>query len=371
MSGEGSVAVSLAGRIGGFALDVAFTAPARGITALFGPSGCGKTTILRCMAGLTRLGGSVRVGAETWQDDAAGVFVPPHRRAVGYVFQEASLFSHLSVRRNLLYGWRRAGRAASEARLAPDDVVDLLGLAPLMDRTTEALSGGERQRVAVGRALLAAPRLLLMDEPMSALDRMSKEDILPYIESLPSRLKLPIVYVSHDIAEVSRLADRAVLMGRGSVVAEGALDVLLERLDLGPAAGRFEAGTILTATVAGHDAGYHLTLLDLAGQRIVIPRAPVPVGETVRLRIRARDVALTLGPPQGISIRNVLGGTVIQLVEEPGTAYAEVLVDVGGGRLRARLTRLAVAELGLRTGMKVHALMKSVAFESRSLASGR
>jgi molybdate transport system ATP-binding protein len=349
------------GTTGGFSLDVAFSAPMRGVTALFGPSGSGKTTVLRAVAGLTRLGGRLTVDGEVWEDSRS--FLAPHRRAIGYVFQEPSLFPHLSVRGNLTYGAKRAG--ATPDAIGFGDAVSLLGLERLLDRAPDSLSGGERQRVAIGRALLAHPRLLLMDEPISALDEASRDDILTTLERLHDTLSIPVLYVSHDLAEVSRLADRMVVLSAGRVVAEGPVASILERLDLEPSTGRFEAGVVLTATVTGHDADYQLTRLDLAGQAVSIPRVAVATGETVRLRVRARDVALATARPDSLSIRNCLTGTVAEIVSSPDTPYAETLVDIGGTRLRARVTREAVADLGLAEGAAVLALVKTISFDGR------
>lgn len=354
------------GGLGEFQLDVRFDTPMRGITAVFGPSGSGKTSLLRCIAGLSRMDGRLSVADELWQDDDAGVFLEPHRRSVGYVFQEASLFAHLSVRRNLLFGARRAP-AASRGALAFDEVVDLLGVGRLLDRAPAVLSGGERQRVAIGRALLSRPRLLLMDEPLSSLDRGSKEEILPYLESLHESLAIPVLYVSHDIGEVARLADRMLVLNAGRSVESGPVASMLERLDLRPETGRFEAGVVLTAVVEAHDREFRLTRLSHRGQSIFMPMIDVEPGVEVRIRIRARDVALATRAPEGISVRNVLRGTVADLVEELETAYAETLVDIGGARVRARITRAAAAELGLRPGAEVFVLVKSVAFDRSSL----
>lgn len=369
MNGDsGTIDVAFAGTVGTFSLDVAFRVPTRGITALFGASGCGKTTILRCIAGLQRLPGRLTVGADTWQDHETGLFRKPHERAVGYVFQEASLFPHLSVAKNLRYGSRRAARDGADNALGYDDVVGLLGISHLLDRAPDALSGGERQRVAVGRALLSQPRLLLMDEPLSALDRTTRDEILAYFELLHKELSIPILYVSHDIAEVTQLADRMVVLSAGRKLAEGPVERLLERLDLQPATGRFEAGVVLTARVTAQDATYDLTRLDHHGQAIAIPFVDVGIGDEVRLRVRARDVALTTRRPDAISIRNVLSGTIAEIREEPGTAFAETLIDIGGGRLRARITREALADLALDVGTPVFALVKSISFDRRTLA---
>ena len=364
----GVIDAAFAGRIGGFDLNVDFQAPLSGVTALFGASGCGKTTILRCIAGLHRMPGRLSVGGRAWQDDVAGTFRPAHKRRVGYVFQEPSLFPHLTVRGNLTYGAKRAPRDGNGMPPVDfDQVVDLLGIRGLLDRAPVKLSGGERQRVAVGRALLSEPRLLLMDEPLSALDRSTKEEILSYFEALHQELKIPILYVSHDIAEVTRLADRMVVLSRGGKVADGPVGEVLERLDLQPMTGRFEAGVMLTATVAGQDRDFSLTRLDHHGQTLTIPAIDAPDGTTLRLRVRARDVSLAIQPPTGISIRNVLAGEVVEIREEPDTAFAETLIDIGGGRLRARVTRQAVAELELAPGRPVYALIKSITFDRRSL----
>ena len=228
MSAPHAIRAEFRGTIGKFALDAGFTAPAKGVTALFGPSGCGKTTVLRCIAGLLRVDGVCEIDGEMWQDEN-GAFLPTHKRPLGYVFQEASLFQHLSVRRNLLFGApRKDGGRANEA-IAFDEVVELLGVERLLDRSPRNLSGGERQRVAIGRALLSQPKLLLMDEPLSALDRATKNEILPFLERLRDRLNLPVVYITHDIAEVERLADQMVLMEKGRVIGAGALEELAER----------------------------------------------------------------------------------------------------------------------------------------------
>ena len=358
---ERRIEARFAGAVGGFRLDVSFRIPATGVTALFGPSGSGKTTILRCIAGLQRLPGRFLIGSERWQDDGRGVFRRPHQRRVGYVFQEASLFGHLSVRGNLRYAARRAGVAPV---LRFDAVVEMLGLGLLLDRSPAVLSGGERQRVAVGRALLSQPRLLLMDEPLSALDQAAREEIISYFEVLHRELSIPMLYVSHDLAEVARLADHLVVVAGGAKLADGPVGEILERLDLHPTAERFEAGVVLDARVAAHDRRFHLSRLRHHRQVITVPLVEAAVGEAVRLRIRARDVALATRRPRAISIRNVLPGKVAEVSEQPGTAYAEALVDIGGGRLRARVTREAAADLGLRAGTRVYALVKSISFET-------
>jgi molybdate transport system ATP-binding protein len=360
-----SITASFSGRLGAFALDVAFEVPRHGITALFGPSGCGKTTILRCLAGLQRMQGHLQVDGQSWQDSASGLFRPPHTRAVGYVFQEASLFSHLPVRDNLLYGARRTGKPPEGAH-GFDDIVALLGLGALLERSSVKLSGGERSRVAIGRALLSQPRLLLMDEPLTGLDRHAKEEILPYFEALHREFDVPILYVSHEIAEVARLADHMLVLSAGRIVATGATSTILERLDLGPVIDPFEDSVVITARVVEQMSAFRVTRLDHYGQSIVIPEINVPVGDEVRLRIRTREVSIATRRPEGISIRNILSGTVSQVVEELDTAFAEALIDLGSAKLRARLTRAAVHDLRLCSGMPVFALIKSITLDGRA-----
>lgn len=354
-----------AGNMGSFSLEVTLSVPMQGITALFGASGCGKSTTLRCIAGLQRLPGRLSVNQEIWQDDEQRIFLKPHKRAIGMVFQEPSLFSHLTVARNLMYGAKRSGVPTI---IPLDDVVDLLGLAHLMDRNPVALSGGERQRVAVGRALLSQPRLLLMDEPLSSLDQMAKDEILPYLEILHEQLSIPILYVSHDLAEVARLADRMVMLSSGRKIAEGPVQDLLERLDLQPETGRFEVGALLTARVTGHDKKFMITHLDHHGQAISMPAREIAIGSEVKLRVRARDVSLATKRPDAISVRNVLSGTILEVAEDPNSAHAETLINIGGGRLRARITRQSVAELELKPGKPVFALVKSIAFDRETFS---
>ena len=363
MTGTDVIAARFGGSLGAFDLDVAFRAPMRGITAIFGPSGCGKTTILRCVAGLRHLPGELRVGSEVWQDDSGRVFRKPYHRSVGYVFQEASLFPHLSVRSNLLFGAHRRSQAHTRPTLGFRDVIDLLGIAGMVERLPSDLSGGERQRVAIGRALLSQPRLLLMDEPLAGLDQGAKEEILPYLEALHERLAVPILYVSHDIREVARLADTMIVLSGGKNVCSGPIHEVLERMDLDLGDDAYETGVVLRARVADQDPALRMTRLDHHGQEIVIPAANFRSGDEVRLRIRSRDVALATARPESISVRNILSGTVERVVEDPETAFAEVLVGIGGGRLRARITRDAVEDLALNVGTPVFALVKSITFD--------
>src|SRR5208337_1460093 len=304
MSADHKIRVAFKGTIGKFSLDAAFTAPAAGVTALFGPSACGKTTLLRCIAGLLHFHGVCDVDGDVWQDQD-GTFLPTHKRPLGYVFQEASLFPHLSVRRNLLFGAPRRSDGALRQTIAFDEVVDLLGVTPLLDRSPRNLSGGERQRVAIGRALLSQPKLLLMDEPLSALDRATKNEILPFLERLRDRLSLPVVYITHDIAEVERLADQMVLMQKGRVLASGPLAELQSDPSLPLAIAR-DAAVTLDGVVEAHDARYGLLTLSVPGGRFIAPAPPAPIGEHRRIRVIAGDVSLAREPPGPSSILNIL-----------------------------------------------------------------
>ena len=359
----GSISARFEGQIGTFSLEVAFEAPMQGITALFGPSGSGKTTVLRCMAGLQRMSGRLDVGEDLWQNDEQGDFLPAFERQVGYVFQESSLFPHLTVRQNLLYGARRATRRRPGPKVSFDDTVALLGIGGIIDRSPAGLSGGEGKRVAIGRALLSRPRLLLMDEPLAGLDEAAKEEVLGYLERLHPSLSVPVVYVSHDLREVARLADTIVVLSGGRTSMVGPLRRVLEELDRPFGSRDFENGVVLRARVVGHDRDRRMTRLVHQGQEIVIPAVDLPQGQDVRLRIRARDVVLACKMPSAISVRNILRGTILQVMAEEGTAFAEALVDVGGGRLRSTITRDAVLDLALEPGKPVYALIKSISFD--------
>jgi molybdate transport system ATP-binding protein len=344
----------------GFRLDVSLTLPGRGVTALFGPSGCGKTTVLRAIAGLERAAGRVALGDEVWQDDGRGRFVPTHRRAIGYVIQEAALFPHLDVRRNLAYGMTRIAPAAR--RIALEQVVDLLGMAQLLERRPDTLSGGERQRVAIARALATSPRLLLMDEPLAALDAKRKAEVLPYLDRLHEELGIPVVYVSHAIDEVARLADHLVLMEAGRVLADGPLADMLARLDL-PVAHGDDAGVVLDGVVGERDARWQLARLDVDGGacHLWARDQGLPLGRRVRLRVLARDVSLARTPPSGTSIGNQLHGTIEAIADDEHPALALVRVRVGQAPVVARLTKRSANALGLAVGMPVWAQVKTVA----------
>lgn len=342
---------------GSFALDAAFSAPAVGVTALFGSSGSGKTTLLRCIAGLERATGTLHVSGDTWQDETT--FLPVHKRPLGYVFQEASLFSHLSVRANLEYGLKRIPRP--ERKVPLEQVVEWLGLGRLIERGDPArLSGGERQRVAIGRALLTSPRILLMDEPLSALDTNSKQEILPYLERLHRDLEIPVLYVSHAMDEVARLADHLVLLDQGRVMASGALGETLARLDL-PTAHFDDAGAVIEAAVAEHDETYHLTRLDFSGGSLWVGQVQQPFGNKVRARVLARDVSIATQQPHGSSITNILHARIAEIRDE-GPDKVIVRLTVGESHvLLSRITRRSRDLLKLTAGMDVFAQVKSVA----------
>lgn len=362
---DAGLTARFSGQLGAFRLKAGFDAPGRGVTALFGPSGCGKTTVLRAIAGLGRFeDGFLSVGGEIWQ--RPGVFLPPHRRPVGYVFQEASLFPHLTVRGNLDYGRRRALRGGAKEVFRFDEVADLLGLAPLLDRAPARLSGGERQRVSVGRALLSQPRLLLMDEPLSALDRFAKDAILPYFERLRDTLALPILYVSHDIAEVERLADRLLLMRAGEIIAEGPLAEMQARPDL-PLARLPEAAVTLAASVLDHDPVYGITRFAVSGATLLAPGDFGPPGTPHRVRIAASDVALVKDPPAATSILNMPPARILSAETGDGSAtgMTTILLALGaegeGARILARITRRSWDLLGLAPGQPIFAQIKGVA----------
>ena len=348
------------GDLGAFRLDAAFTVPGSGVTALFGPSGCGKTTILRCIAGLQRLSdGYLSVNGELWQEGRR--FRPTHRRPLGYVFQEASLFSHLSVRDNLAFGQRRVKDAAP--RIGFDEVVDLLGIARLFGRPTAGLSGGERQRVAIGRALLSQPRLLLMDEPLSALDRISKDEILPYLERLHAALSIPVLYVSHDIGEVERLADTLVLVEAGRVRAAGPIAGLLADPAL-PLVHMPDPAAVIDGRVMAVDPAYGLSEVEVPGGRLLVAGDLGPVGRRRRLRIPASDVSLGRAAPVDTTILNALPARILG-AEPAGGQQMTVRLALGpegsGAAILARISRFSWDRLALAPGEAVVARLKAVA----------
>jgi molybdate transport system ATP-binding protein len=344
----------------GFLLEAAFTASTPGVTALFGPSGCGKSTILAAVAGLLRpQAGRVAVDGRVLFDAARAIALPPEQRRCGVVFQDARLFPHLSVEGNLRYGLRRAPRGA--AGLDTAEVVRLLGLEHLLCRRPVALSGGEKQRVALGRALLSRPALLLMDEPLAALDAARKAELLPFLARLRERLSIPLLYVTHALDEVDRLADTVVLLQGGRVQASGTPEELSARTDLPLLAARRDAGAVLACTVLGHAPERGLTRLGFSGGELLVPLEAVPPGARLRVRVRARDVSVATEPPPALSVQNVLPA-VLEAVE-PGPPHQAMLrLRLGGSVLLSRVTGDAVRRLQLAPGMALWALVKSVAF---------
>lgn len=358
MADDDAVRLRLHLQYADFTLDVRADLPGRRVSALFGPSGSGKTTCLRAIAGLQRApGGYVQVNGEVWQDDARGLFVPTHLRSLGYVFQEASLFAHLTVAQNIAYGFARV--PPRRRRVSLTQAVELLGLAHLMQRRPGTLSGGERQRVGMARALATSPRILLMDEPLAALDAARKGEILPYLERLHGELDIPMLYVSHAPDEVARLADHLVLLDAGRVVASGPTFDLMTRLDL-PLAHGDAAGAVISATVESHDADYHLTLARFGGGQLCVPRQSTAPGQALRIRIQARDVSLTLERQSGTSVLNILPARIVALADDsPGQVM--VRLDAGGSPLLARITRKSAEALSLAVGQPVFAQIKGVA----------
>ena len=358
--------VDIAHRVGDFALAARFEAPP-GVTALFGRSGSGKTTIVNAVAGLVRPeAGRIEIGGRVLFDAAAGTSVPPHLRRVGYVFQEARLFPHLTVQGNLGYGaWFARHRPP---RAEADRIIELLGIGHLLARRPATLSGGERSRVALGRAILARPDLLLMDEPLAALDEARKAEILPYLERLRDETRLPILYVSHSVAEVARLATTVVMVEGGAILCAGPAGEILSDPALAPAFGVREAGAILRARVSGTEAD-GLSLLRTAGGPVWLPRVGAPAGTELRLRILAQDVLIARTPPEGISALNILAARIeeIRTGEGPG---AMVRLSVGEEHLLARITRRSAHALGLAPGMQVWAVVKSVAVAPVSIGEG-
>jgi len=343
----------------GFTLDVDLQLPGRGVTALFGPSGCGKSTLLRCMAGLNAApNGRCVINGEVWQDGAqAGL--PTHQRPLGYVFQEPQLFAHLSVRANLQYGRSRTARVAQQ--VAWDRAIELLGIAHLLERRTAGLSGGERQRIAIARALLTSPRLLLMDEPLAALDLARKNEFMPYLERLTHDLDIPVVYVSHAPDEVARLADHIVVMEAGRVLASGPLAEVLARVDLPIRLGE-DAGVVLEGVVVERDTAWSLARVAFPGGCLWVRDGGHEKGSAVRIRILARDVSLALTPATDTSLLNSLPVVVEQLAEESHSALALCRLRVGtSSSLLSRLTRRSAAALGLAPGQPVWAQIKAVA----------
>jgi len=344
---------------GDFTLDAELSVPAQGITSLLGPSGCGKTTLLRAIAGLEPCcDGFLKIGDMIWQDGKQ--FVPPHQRSLGYVFQEASLFAHLKVQGNLEYGLKRVPKA--ERKVSMSRAIELLDIGQLLDRRTDQLSGGERQRVAIARALAASPKILLLDEPLAALDLARKQEIMPYLESMHNELDIPVIYVSHSPDEVARLADHLVLIEAGRIKATGAIGDMLTRLDTSLAHGD-DAEALIKAVVVEHDDTYNLTYLEFPGGRFTVAHKALPIGQPVRLRVVARDVSLTLEHQSNTSILNIFPA-IIDEITPKGSSQVTIRLLAGGVPILSRVTRKSAALLDLKPGKSVYAQAKTVALLS-------
>lgn len=356
------IEVEIRKRQGEFLLDVAFSGPSPGVTALFGRSGAGKSSIIRCVAGLSRPdSGRIAVDGAVFFDSTLGIDLPAERRRVGLVFQDARLFPHMTVESNLRYGWRRA--PAAERRFQLDEVVALLGIGGLLKRRPGGLSGGEKQRVAIGRALLAAPRLLLLDEPLASLDAQRKAELLPYLERAKQVLGLPMLFVSHAMEETARLADQLVVIADGKVGLAGPTDQVAASLDLPLLGGRAAAGGVLPAVVAAHDAAFGRTRLTTPAGEFWLPLLTRPLGARLGLRIPARDVILAVQEPIGLSVRNQAEG-VVRDVREVAPGLVEVVVAVGDGALlTAEITDAAARDLAITPGRRIWALIKAAALD--------
>jgi len=360
------LSVAAAKRRPGFSLDVAFDMPTPGVVALFGRSGCGKSTLVDIISGLLRPdSGRITLDGAEWLDTQRRINVPPERRGVGYVFQDARLFPHLRVAGNLRYALSRANGAHF---VDLDTVVDLLGLGALMGRRTHQLSGGERQRVAIGRALLTQPRLLLLDEPLAALDAARRDEVLPYLETLRDRLALPMVYVTHRFAEVLQLATHLVLMQKGGVLAQGGIGAMSLDPRLRSIIGRDEVGAIIDGRVLGVDAASRLTRVRVGGGELKVQTPGLETGTALRVQLLARDIIVSTGPPQHLSVRNSLEGIITEIHDDEADADL-VTIDVGGTRIMARITKAATRELGLGKGMRTWALVKTVSLRGHSFTS--
>ena len=358
------LSVDVERRVGAFETCVEFRTSSR-VTALFGRSGAGKTSLVNMIAGLARPDrGRIEIDGQVLFDSAAGIDMPVQARRIGYVFQEPRLFPHYSVRRNLLYGHDLEARA--ERYVEFDHVVELLGLRDLLERRPGHLSGGEKQRVAIGRALLSSPRILLFDEPLASLDAHRKNEILQYIELMRDDVRIPMVYVSHAVDEVLRLADSVVLLAGGRVVARGAVQDIMGHAELGSAGGPFQGGTVIEAKVVAQDVEDELATVAFDGGTLIVSSLDALIGERVRVRVRARDVSIALEEPRAISVQNVLRGTIVH-IGEPRNGVVEVSIAVGAITIRSRVTRRAAGQLRLATGMNVFALVKAVSLERQGI----
>jgi molybdate transport system ATP-binding protein len=361
------LSVDLTHRQGSFTVSCSFSSAAAGVTALFGPSGSGKTSVINMVAGLTRPDqGRITLDDQPLVDTAKGIYRPMERRRIGYVFQDGRLFPHMTVEANLRYGMERTPRA--ERTITFTDVVEMLGIGGLLDRRPAKLSGGEKQRVAIGRALLTSPRLLLMDEPLAALDSNRKDEVLPFIGRLPREVDIPILYVTHSMDEILRLADLLVLMDQGRSAAVGAVEDLLSRPELQRLTGRHDPGAVVAAKVVGHEPSYALTTLSFAGGSLVVPTLALAPGQEVRVNILARDISLAAEKPLGLSVQNVYR-SVIQAVRDSDGPYVDVQLDCSGVSLMSRISRKAAVQLGVEPGRTVYAMVKAVSIAREAVGS--
>lgn len=350
-------------KLGSFGIEARFETHGQ-LTALFGPSGSGKTSLINMIGGLLRpASGRIEANGQVFVDTQTRLFVPKHRRRIGYVFQDARLFPHMTVSQNLRYG--RWFTPTTERYADLDQIVILLGIEHLMDRRPTGLSGGEKQRVAIGRALAASPKLILMDEPLASLDEARKAEILPYIERLRDELKIPIIYVSHSIVEVARLASDIVVLDKGKVMASGPTAEIMLRTDLLPHEDRAEAGAVLEMDVVERDERFDIGVLRSDAGEMRVPGLRAGVGDRIRLRVRARDVMVALEKPERISGLNVLKGRVLSLEKSQG-AHVDVIVDCNSQSIVARITRLSAETLPIAPGIQVFAIVKSVSLDARS-----
>ncbi|MGR8949195.1 MAG: molybdenum ABC transporter ATP-binding protein [Gammaproteobacteria bacterium] len=360
-----SIEVQLQHPLADFELEVDFSIQANSVTALFGPSGAGKSTVINLIAGLQRPHhGRIEINGTVVEDTNNNISLSPQRRNIGYVFQQPRLFPHLNVEKNLLFGWRRASNRADKAEV--DRLIDLLGIESLIHRKPIALSGGEKQRVALGRALLSNPALLLLDEPLAALDHKRRDEILPYIERIRSERQIPILYVSHSIDEVTRIADYLHIINRGSIVAEGSVSEVFSRIDLYPITGRFEAGAIIDGKISRHLPDLALSEIAFGKQTLTVPLVDASLGESIRVRVRARDIIIARSEPQGISANNILRGEILDIRVSDGP-YADMQLQCGDARLIARITRHSADRLELAEGASVYAVIKSVTIDRRAI----
>ena len=348
--------------LGTFNLEVTQVLPLSGITTIFGPSGAGKSTLLKSIAGFeTPDAGGITLAGQTLFNARDKLNMPPHKRPIGYMFQEGRLFPHLTVQQNLDFAAKRA-----VIKISMDKVVDAFDVEALLPKSPHMLSGGERRRTALARTVLTAPDILLLDEPLTGLDRARKRDILPFIENLPEEFGIPCLYVTHDIEEVTRVADQVLLMSEGQVVAFGPTSDILSQLDTTPLSEDYDVSSLVAGQVTARDEALQMMEIEAASVTLRLPLiASAKLGDNLRLRIRARDVAIALTSPQNVSIRNIIAANVIEIIQDKNAAHAIVTLGVSDLILRARITRAAAADLGLTTGQNVYALIKSISFEGR------